>query len=150
MTWSETAFRARLKTRAAELGKPLRVLLAEAGIGHDTIDKVPASGRRIDTLEKIATAFQWSLAEVMGFNMLGRISVELLQTAFTSAERVVSRLPRAAQTRERLIEAQAHLYDVLAARQLDGHEIDESTLRALEEMLIRAWEGGPSDPPKGP
>lgn len=138
--WSESAFRARLVARAAELGKPLRVLLAEGGIAHDTIDKIPSSGRRIDTLEKIAAALQWSLAEVMGFNVLGRISLELSQMAFAAAERVIARLPRALQQREKLIAAHAHIYDVLVDRQRDGQPIDEATLSACEQMLIRAWE----------
>jgi hypothetical protein len=145
MAWSETALRARLKARAAELGKPLRALFIEAGIGHDTIDKVPASGRRIDTLEKLATAFEWSLAEVMGFNVLGRISLELSEKAFATAERVISRLRRDEQTREHLIAAHAYIYDALAARQREDRPIDDATLLAYEEMLIRAWEGeGPA------
>lgn len=141
MAWSEEAFRARLVARAAELGKSLRVLLGEAGIGHDTIDKLPASGRRIDTLEKVATAFGWSLAEVMGFNVLGRIDLELSQKAFAAAERVIERLPRGAHTREYLVAAHAYIYDALAVRQRDGRPIDDATLTAYEEMLIRAWEG---------
>jgi hypothetical protein len=145
MAWSETAFRARLKARAAELGQPYRVLLAAAGIGHDTIDKEPASGRRIDTLEKIAVAFRWSLAEVMGINALGRIDLQLLKEAFASAKRVLGHLPRSAQTDEHLVAAQAYIYDALAARQRDGREMDNATLKATltayEEILIRAWEG---------
>jgi hypothetical protein len=145
MAWSEEALKARLVARAAELGKPLRVLLAESGIGHDTLDKLPASGRRIDTLERIATAFGWSLAEVMGFNVLGRIDLELSQRAFAAAERVIERLPRGTHIRERLVEAHAYIYDALAARQRDGRPIDDATLTAYEEMLIRAWEGqGPA------
>jgi hypothetical protein len=147
MAWSETAFRARLKERAIELGKPLRALLADAGIGHDTIDKEPASGRRVDTLEKIATAFQWTLAEVMGHDvLLGRISLELSQMAFASAHRVIARLPVDAQTDERLIEAHAHIYDVLVARQREGEPNDATHLASIEQMLVRAWENAASPP----
>lgn len=139
--WSEAALKGRLKARAAELGKPLRQLLAEAGVGHDTIDKVPAAGRRIDTLEKLARACEWSLEEIMGFSMLGRISLELSQMAFTTAERVLARLPREAQTRERLIAFHAYIYDALSACRREGRPLDAATLTAYEQILIHAWEG---------
>jgi hypothetical protein len=141
MAWSEDELRRRLEARAEELGAPLRKLLIDAGIGHDTIDKVPASGRRIDTLIKFASALRWTLADVMGHNMLGRISRELSAKAFASAERIVARLPGEAQTRENLVQLHADIYDALAARQRDGRPIDSETLRAYEEALIAAWEG---------
>jgi DNA-binding Xre family transcriptional regulator len=75
--WSETDFRARCRQRAAELGKSHRKLMAEHGIGHDTLDKTPSAGRRIDTLEKIGIALDWSLAEVLGFDVPGKISLHL-------------------------------------------------------------------------
>jgi hypothetical protein len=139
--WSEERFRARLEARAAELGRPLRKLLTEAGIAHDTIDKIPASGRRIDTLEKIAGALNWSLADVMGFGGLGPISLELSSAAFRAAGQVLSSLPREAQTEDNRIAAHAHIYDLLAARARTGQPADEATIAAWIEMLIRAWEG---------
>ena len=141
MAWSEAAFKERIAARAKQLGISLTQLLAKAGLAHDILDKKPASGRRVDTLEKLADACNWSLAEVMGLDVFGRISQELLKKAFTSAQRVLSRLPQGAQTEDHLIAAQAYIYDALDARRRDGRRIDDATLEAYEEMLIRAWEG---------
>jgi hypothetical protein len=149
MAWSEEEFRRRADARAEELGVPLRKLLIDAGIGHDTLDKVPASGRRIDTLVKVAQALRWTLADVMGHNMLGRISRELSAKAFVSAERILARLSGDAQTRENLVQLHADIYDALAGRQRDGRPIDDETLRAYEEALIAAWEGRGA-PPQAP
>jgi hypothetical protein len=149
MAWSEDDFRKRADARAEELGTPLRKLLIDAGVGHDTLDKVPASGRRIDTLVKVAQALRWTLADVMGHNMLGRISRELSAKAFVSAERILARLPGEAQTRENLVQLHADIYDALAGRQRDGRPIDDETLRAYEEALIAAWEGRAA-PPRAP
>jgi hypothetical protein len=141
MAWSEEEFRKRIEGRAEEFGAPLRKLLADAGIAHDTIDKVPTSGRRIDTLERIAAALRWTLPDVMGFNMLGRISRELSAKAFVSAERVLAHLSSDAQTRENLVQLHADIYDALAARHRAGRPFDDETLRAWEEILIASWEG---------
>lgn len=146
MAWSEEALRVRLEARAKEIGVPLRKLLADAGIGHDTIDKAPASGRRIDTLERVAVALRWTLADVMGFNMLGRISRELSAEAFASAEKILARLPSDANTRENLVQLHADIYDALVARQRDGRPFDDETLRAYEEHSIAAWEGRAAPP----
>lgn len=131
--------------RAAELGKTLRTLLAEAGLGHDTVDKIPAVGRRIDTLEKIAVAFNWSLAEVMGFSLLGRISRPLSKLAWGSARRVLSHLPRAAQTDDHLMDLHASVYDLLAERESAGLSMDpdvltKDVLPSFEKALLHLWE----------
>lgn len=137
--WSEAEFRQRLGARAKELGVPLRQLLAEAGMSHDTIDKTPVSGRRIDTLERCAAACHWSLAEMMGHDVLSRISIELLVTAFQAAQRVLYRLPKHAETEHRLVELQAHIYDALAAREREGRRVDAEIVRAFEDMLVATW-----------
>jgi hypothetical protein len=149
VAWSEDELKKRIEARAAELGVPLRKLLADAGIAHDTMDKAPASGRRVDTLERVAAALRWTLADVMGFNMLGRISRELSAKAFASAERIIAHLPSDAQTRENLIQIHADIYDALVARQRDGRPFDDETLRAYEEIQIAAWEGK-AVPPRAP
>jgi hypothetical protein len=149
LPWSEEQFKARITARAAELDQPLRKLLAKVGLGHDTIDKLPSSGRRIDTLERIAEALQWSLAEVMGFNVLGGISIELSERAFVAAERALELLPSAARTRGNLVAAHAHLYDRLAARQRDGRPITDEIVDAYVEMLAQAWEGKTTPPAPG-
>lgn len=136
MTWSEEAFRARLDARAAELGKPLRQLLIDGGLGHDTVDKIPTNSRLVSTLEKIATAVGWTLPEVMGLGVLAGLSVELSEKAFVIAERVLERAPAEVRTRQTLIRLHARLYDAMAARERDGRPVDDEILLAYEEMLI--------------
>jgi hypothetical protein len=135
MNWSEEAFRARLDARADELGRPLRQLLIEGGLGHDTVEKIPANSRLVSTLEKIAAAVGWTLPEVMGFGVLTGLSVELSEMAWDAAERVLERAPAEARTRRTLVMLHARLYDALAARQRDGRPIDDEILAAYEEML---------------
>jgi hypothetical protein len=136
MTWSEEAFRARLDARADELGKPLRQLLIEGGLGHDTVDKVPANSRLVSTLEKIAAAVGWTLPEVMGFSVLAGLSVGLSEKALEVAERVIALAPVEAQTRHNLVVLHARLYDAAVARVRDGRRVDAETWVAYEEMLI--------------
>lgn len=141
--WSEEAFQARLEARARELGQPLNKLLANIGLGHDTL-KRNVGARRLDTLDKIAGALGWSLAEVMGFN--ARIDVKLSGEAFAAAQRVISRLPKEAQSDETFVWAHACIYDLLSARRREGRLSDDPALRAeilrsYEEMLVASWEG---------
>ena len=142
-SWSEQAFQERIEARAQELGQPLSKLLEGAGLGHDTL-KRNVGARRLDTLEKIATALNWDLADVMGFNT--GIDRTLSAEAFAAAERVVSRLPPAEQNRENLIAAHADIYDLLVARRREGRLSDDlavrqETILAYEEMLLKSWSG---------
>jgi hypothetical protein len=134
--WSEEALRARLEARAAELGdKPLRQLLIEGGLGHDTLDKVPSGSRQVSTLEKMAAAVDWTLPEVMGFGVFTGLSAELSEKAFVVAERVLERAPAEVRTRQNLILLHARVYNALAARERDGRPVDDEILAAFEEML---------------
>jgi|HubBroStandDraft_3_1064219.scaffolds.fasta_scaffold00005_2 hypothetical protein len=118
-------------------------MLAEAGLGHDTLSRNVGS-RSLQTLEKISVVLRWSLAEVMGFNH--RIDLELSGEAFAAAERVLTHLPRAAQTRENLVWAHARIYDLLIQRRREVRLPDDPAARreivqAYEEMLLASWEG---------
>jgi hypothetical protein len=88
MPWSDTEFKTRVAERCKVLGKTMRQILEDAGISHDTLDKVPAWGRRIDTLEKLGGALGWSLAEIMGHAMQ-RVTPALLKQAFDTAHRAL-------------------------------------------------------------
>jgi hypothetical protein len=59
MPWSDEELKTRVAQRASEIGKTMRRTLDDAGLSHDTREKVPASGRRLDTLEKLAGALEW-------------------------------------------------------------------------------------------
>ena len=142
--WSEEAFQQRVVARCRELGITPSRLLAEAGLGHDTLKRNVGS-RSLQTLEKIAVVLRWSLAEVMGFN--DRIDRELSAEAFAAAERVLAGLPRAEQNRENLVAAHAWIYDLLVQRRREGRLTDDPTARreivqAYEEMLVASWGEG--------
>jgi hypothetical protein len=139
MTWSEDEFRRRCQQRAAELGKPLRKLLDQVGLGHDTMDRQP--GRRIVTLQKIAQALDWSLAEVMGFAEPGRVSPDLLEIAHNTAQDALrAHLPPGNPgNARRIIRATARVYNVLQAAQSDGAPIDEHILAAIRRTFGEIW-----------
>jgi hypothetical protein len=143
MIWSEEQFKARIIARAAELGLSLAQLLKNAGLNNDTFYKEPVSGRRLDTFLKLAAGCHWSLAEVLGLSLIGRIDLELSKKAFLTAQRLMARLPRAAESPELLIEAHAYIYDALAARRRDGLDVNDATLNNYVEILARAWEDAP-------
>jgi hypothetical protein len=141
--WSEEAFQARLEARARELGQPLSKLLANIGLGHDTL-KRNVGARRLDTLERIAGALGWSLAEVMGFNP--RIDIKLSGEAFAAAQRMLARLPKEAQTDDNFVWAHACIYDLLSARLREGRLPDDPALRVeilqtIVETMVASWEG---------
>ncbi len=136
MRWSDNDFRNRVKARAAELNRSVRSLLLEAKVALDIFEKEPSSGRRIDTLEKIADACGWSLAQVMGFSVFDQIEVELLEIAFQVTHRGLRAMP----DREAVfVRALAHVYNTLSARKRDGLPIDETVLSTIEGMLSTGW-----------
>ena len=146
--WSEEDFQQRCHRRAAELGQPLRKLLDREGLGHDTMDV--QTSRRVTTLEKIARALHWSLAEVMGFSVLGRISPDLLEIAFNTAqEALLTHLPPGdPSSSRRVIRTAARVYNVLHAAQSDGSPIDAAMLAAIRRTIVEVWgaedAGGPA------
>ena len=135
MSWSEAGLKERLASRAKELGKSLRTIYAEAGLGHDTLDKIRAT-RRLDTIEKLATAVEWSLCEMMGCEVL-TISRPLSQRAWQHAKRAVARLPRDAQTEARQVDFHAWIYDWLAARERDRLPTGNASVRLFVNGLVR-------------
>jgi hypothetical protein len=135
--WSEQKFRERVAARAAELGETVNALMERAGLGEQ-FRRTPRSGRRIDTLEKIAQTLNWTLAEVMGF--VEPIDIDLLLRAHQSAQRVYAALRIAARTERVLISAQAYIYSELVECRQSGVEVDDEHLAACERMLIRSAE----------
>lgn len=148
IAWSEDEFRARVTARAAELGETINSLLERAGV-LEAFRKTPSSGRRIDTLEKIAQACKWSLAEVMGFSE--PLDIDLLIQAYDSSANIVAGLPIWARTTRVRVSAQAYIYAELIDCRQNGIVVDAAHLEACERMLIRAWEqrGNPEAPGSG-
>jgi hypothetical protein len=136
---SEKAMLARCEARAAELGQPLRLLLKAVGLGHDTLSK-DVQTRQVSTLERVAAALHWTLADVLGFP--SGIDVAILARALDTAETVVAGLPRVLQTHERRVLAIAHFYDLIAARQREGEPVSNETIRNWSDSLALAWRQG--------
>ena len=139
MRWSDDAFRARIARRASEIGKTLRQVLKEAGIAHDAIEKIPVSGRRVDTLERLAAALDWSLAQVMGYDPSPWVTPELLKMATQVTRQALRSHPHDDDT---AIEITARVYNVLAARQRDGVPTTEETLQAIAAYISSEWQKG--------
>jgi hypothetical protein len=98
-----------------------------AGIGHDTVDKIPVKSRMVSTLEQIAHALYWSLPEVM----VCRADPLLSEVPFDRADALVERLrfelqPRLdpAQQRRWRIETTTYLINVVLPTLHNGDDID--------------------------
>jgi hypothetical protein len=153
LPWSDEEFRARVAARAAELGMPVSALLEKAGVSREMFYKIPATGRRIDTIEKIGEACGWTLAEVMGLEE--RPTVEMMGLAFASAQRVMAGLPSSARSERLFVEALTYLYEELVELRRARIAAAAEDLKACERMLIRslerkdlASEPGNTEPPK--
>jgi hypothetical protein len=144
--WSEEKFRERVAARAAELGYTTNALFEPLGLA-ESFRKTPVNGRRLDTLEKIAQACQWSLAELIiestGFTLFA-VNYDLLLEAYLDAQNVVAELPAWAQTDPRvLVRAQAAIYQEFEDYRREGTELDAERRALCRRMLIRAWKTGP-------
>jgi hypothetical protein len=136
--WSEQALQTRIRRRAAELGIPVRDLLTAAGMAPDAFSHPPRTSRRIDTIEKLARAADWSLAEAMGFE---EVSTAVLQMALEIMRRGLrdAKLPT-----EMEAEIVRTVYDLLTKRRREGQPIDPNVTSALEEMIYRTYVWGRS------
>jgi hypothetical protein len=137
MEWNEENFKERVTERARELNKSLRSVLISAGLAHETFQKVPVQGRRVDTLIKLAKALDWTLADIMGWEMIGRVDVELLILSYKTAVRGMRYVSN--PTKEAELEVTARIYNVLADRQRAGETIDQNVLDGLAAYVASEW-----------
>jgi hypothetical protein len=129
-TWqfSEERFVARIRARAVQLGKPLGVLLTEAGLAQDALTRSVKHGRRIDTFERLARACRWSLAEAMGFE-----EPEILEELMIIALRITRRGLREIPLNDQLWGGTiARVYRILTEMRRAGQPIDDRA----EAMLV--------------
>ena len=102
----------------------------------------PSAGRRIDSLEKIATALKWSLGELLGIVKSGRETPELnperLSIALQLADRVLRATALENDRQERLAELACEAYGAIVAleRERPGSTASEEA-SALETLLRR-------------
>lgn len=135
--WSDEAMKERAVARCAELGKSLRAALTEAGLSHETLDKTPAAGRRIDTLEKLAGALNWTLAELMGLEVVARVTPELFHAALMVAH---TALPHLKWEDPALSEIAARTYNILATNFPDPQKPpDPATLATQAQTIASLW-----------
>jgi hypothetical protein len=136
MRWSDEAFRTRVAERARTQGRSVRQVLADAGMSHDTLEKIPSSGRRLDTLDRLAEALDWSLEEIMGFDGMSRhVAPDLLLIAYQMAVRVLRNI---SDEDPDIVEVQAEIYDVLIDKRTAGVAITPDLL----EGIASAYESG--------
>lgn len=137
--WSDENFIERVAERARELGLRMAELLERAGVSREVFYKTPVSGRRLDTIMKVADACGWTLREAMGFG--DELSLDGMLKAYVGAQRVMAALPVVLRNDERLVEAMVYLYQEF---QMRGADMPWS---ACESMLIRDWAGRRQDNP---
>jgi hypothetical protein len=132
--WDDEEFRRRVTDRAKQLGKSVRQVLSEAGMAHDTL-KAPSGGRRIDTMERLARALDWSLPDIMGFPPR-RVTKDLLGMAVQIARRALRYVQHDDDV---LYDVVAHVYNVLADRQRAGQPIDDQATSSLAAYIAEQW-----------
>lgn len=150
MAWSEEQFRARVVERAAELGRSVRSVLLEAGVALDILDKVPTSGRRVDTLEKIARALGWSLSQMMGFDDVARVTGEIMDQVLAITRRILRHHTDADEAEGTV---SAMVLNAIQDYRRDGHLLDARAGAMLEAAIAAAWDAAAyprSAPPSPP
>lgn len=140
MPWSEERFKNLLTVRATELNRPLRALLAEAGLDHSTIDKPPKGSRKIDTLERIAIGFGLDLAEVIGLPPVS-VQPDVLLMAEEMTTQVLG-YRRLMGTDLQRVTLQSRIYDVLAGRKAAGDwPLEPREILLMVDLLRRESRG---------
>jgi lambda repressor-like predicted transcriptional regulator len=144
--WRESEFRARIEARAEEIGKSVRQVMREAGVAEDFLAKTPQSGRRIDKIEAIAAALEWSVADILGIPVAAppaAVDGRELRRALETAELIVgASLPPGAERAAAVADIAARVYSVLIARNRAGSPVEDLSLVA---DLFRAADPGRYD-----
>jgi len=144
--WSDAHLKERLARRAAELGISFSQLLAAAGMQRDAFrdDRPPKTARRLDSLIALAQACKWSLAELMGHDVLSRINPDYAATAAATAERALQQVLTPEQQKAVFWRIFARIYDILAARERDGlPAITPADLELIEKLVAAEFRDRP-------
>jgi hypothetical protein len=124
-----------LTARAAELGRPLGELLAAARLDYSALNRAPGSGRRLDTYERIARAFDLDLAVVIGCPPPPPpTDAVVMEQAYLSAVRVLG-WTRHATPAAAVWQQAALIYDLLMSRRRRGLPNEPDDIWALEEAI---------------
>lgn len=143
--WHEEQLQARITARLAELGLDQTNALRRVGASVDLIRKIPTQGRRIDSLEEIARALEWTLPELLGITPPADIPKPELDrrkmaTAFAMANRAVgSAVDDSDPARIQFAaDAIADFYAVLNGIEKSGKSLEEADSSFLD-AIISAW-----------
>jgi hypothetical protein len=132
---SDEQIKARVAARCAALGKSLRGVLSEAGLSHETLEKPPTAGRRLDTLQKLAHALNWSLADLLGFT---RIEPALLHAALQIVRRALKHIP---EDDAAFSEAAARIYNILADTYPDPRQPPPAAaIASIARVISEDWQ----------
>lgn len=133
MPWDEEAFQARIMARAKARGiTSARELMRAANVSENTFDKAPGQyGRTYNTIEAIANAVEWTVAEAIGQGWSESLLTQAVEVAFTA---VGSREP------ELLADAIVSTYDVFSSMVAKGRTIDASA-KATQVANLRQRRG---------
>jgi|HubBroStandDraft_6_1064221.scaffolds.fasta_scaffold222646_2 hypothetical protein len=151
--WSEPAFRARVKLRARQLGLSLGELLGRADVAVDLLRKPPRTyGRSILTIEKIADACGWTLAQAIGADDPGQTGVSRtdparIHLALIAADRTIGgNLAPGPERWAVLADLAGYAYDLLSDWSSSGADLDERTALAMVEASLRRRFSNPDLP----
>lgn len=129
--------RARIERRAKELGRSVRSILMEAQVARDLLYRDRGNSPRLDTLEKIAAAVGWNLAQVLGFDdNMGQVPKDIVSAAYRTTLRALRAIPH---TDETVIEVLHIALNTLLQYRFEGRVIDENTMLLLEQTLAQVW-----------
>ena len=132
--WQE--IRARVESRAAELGRSVRSVLIEAGVSRDILYRERSDSHKVDTLQKIAAALGWSLPQIMGFDVLGSIPRDILAAALRVANGALRNID---YTEDDFIDALLVAQNLLLKRRYMGAATDDAMLATLEQTIAEAY-----------
>jgi hypothetical protein len=138
--WSEPAFRDRVKKRAHQLGLSLGTLLGRAGVSEDLLRRVPKTyGRSISSIEKIADACGWTLAQAIGIDApASHTDAARIHLALIAADRTISDNMMPGPKRLAVMaDLAGYAYDLLSGWASSGSAVDEQTSLRMVEVALR-------------
>jgi hypothetical protein len=142
--WSEPAFRARVEQRAQQLGLSVAELLGRADVAVDLLRKTPRTyGRSILTIEKIADACGWTLAQAIGADDPGKTGISgtdpvRIRLAIIAADRTIGgNIASGPERLAALADLAGYAYDLLSDWSSSGAELDERTALGMVEASLR-------------
>lgn len=126
--------RVRVQARAREQGRSVRSVLTDADVTPDILYRGKRGGSpKLETLEKIARVLGLSMPQIMGYDMLDRMPLDLLALAVRCIWRALPEDARSSQ--DEFISALQTAVTLLISVIRQGHEINTP---AVEVLVVAA------------